>query len=1191
MPRPICSAAVPAATGQADPMVFDVLFRVLLAVVRPSRLILSRLILSRLVINRLGCAAAAWLVVGSVSGADHFRERIVPFVARYCRECHGAQTAEAQLNLERYDSALTLADDYRPWEHVLTFVARNEMPPAAASEQPTAEERRAFLATLRAVLDEQARQLAGDPGPVLPRRLTNAEYDHSIRDLTGVDIRPTQSFPVDPAAGEGFSNTGEALAMSPSLFTKLYAAAQHVADHALLTTQGLSFAPHPVATFADRSKFGEQAILQFYERHRVDYTDYLRACWQYRHRPAARDGESLEAWARRRELSSPYLTTLYQLLSAPLDADRYYLGWLRQRWHDVPGPANNPAPGASPAAGSGSNASDPVPSAAVESALQQLARDLALLARQLAPRETEAIVSNAGNGPIDHLARRRRTAAERDTFDSQRMQPQRRLQAEWKNLAATATLRFVLQARAASPVEAGGGGYILLRSLNFSSANESQYKPDDAARNLPLHKLLSTHAPEQLTRLGLGNHPAGRAVDAETGVLAVPGTWEFELPATALGGAREIRLFLDAELDRALPHATVVQLTLEPTWGEAAAAEAKRASPEEIPLPQWLVDPTQPAAQDVARSGAEFCRVFPNRFYYVDETRGLSAGFHLIEGFFRDDQPLVKRVLDEPGREELDRLWTELEFTTGITEKMLRGFVFFERSERNFLKHPDFDPFKEEDPKLVDQETLERFERVYLTRSNVRGSADELANHPIHVFFEQLRAGLRQRKEQLRRAEPAYLRDLERLAQIAYRRPLTTAERDDLRQFFQRVAEDPEQGREQAVRASLIRLLVSPFFTCRIDPPPAGETVRPLNDFALASRLSYFLWSTLPDAELLRLAEAGKLNDEATLRAQTRRMLADPRVADFAREFCGQWFGYRDFPQQEAVDRAVFRDFDDPLREAVFEEPTRLVAHLIRTNQPVTRLLDSDSTWVNHRLARHYGLPVEGRPARRDATDDWWEVTGLRERGRSGILGMAVFLTRNSQPQRTSPVKRGFWVVHKVLGEHIPAPPADVVALPAKETDTNGKTIRELLALHVADAKCARCHVRFDPVGLAMEGFDPIGRRRDRDLAGRPVDNVVALPDGRQARGVPEFADYLVRERREEFTRTLGRKLLGYALGRSLQLSDQVLLDEMARTLQNNDDRWGPLLEAIVVSAPFRQQRGRDFSPAQFRQQNQGVPR
>jgi hypothetical protein len=235
---------------------------------------------------------------------------------------------------------------------------------------------------------------------------------------------------------------------------------------------------------------------------------------------------------------------------------------------------------------------------------------------------------------------------------------------------------------------------------------------------------------------------------------------------------------------------------------------------------------------------------------------------------------------------------------------------------------------------------------------------------------------------------------------------------------------------------------------------------------------------------------------------------------------------------------------------------------------------------VNRKLAAHYGLPFPG------TADEWQEVKGLRDKGRGGLLGMAVFLTKNSQPQRTSPVKRGFWVVHKVLGEHIPPPPPDVAVLPAKETDTGGKTVRELLKLHVADAKCASCHQRFDPVGLAMEGFDPIGRARAKDLAGRPVDNAVALPDGKAARGVPEFGSYLAAHRKAEFAHTLCQKFLGYALGRSLQLSDQPLLEEMEAALAKDDYKLSTLFELVATSPQFRTQRCKDFSPAKFQTAN-----
>jgi hypothetical protein len=311
-------------------------------------------------------------------------------------------------------------------------------------------------------------------------------------------------------------------------------------------------------------------------------------------------------------------------------------------------------------------------------------------------------------------------------------------------------------------------------------------------------------------------------------------------------------------------------------------------------------------------------------------------------------------------------------------------------------------------------------------------------------------------------------------------------------------------------------------------------------------------------------------------------MLRDPKVSGFALEFFGPWLRYRDFLQQESVNRKVFPAFDEALKQAMFEEPTRLATWLIQQDRSVLDLLGSDTTLVNKRLAQHYNLPL---PA---SSSDWAEASGMHQQGRSGLLGMAVFLTRNSQPQRTSPVKRGFWVVHHLLGEHIPPPPADVVALPATETDTSGKTIRQLMASHTEDAKCARCHRRFDAVGLAMESFDAVGHSRSKDLAGRPIDNLVDLPNGKQAHGVADFAQYLAAERADDFTKTLARKFLGYALGRSLLLSDQPLLDTIEARLKENDFRFGTLFETVVCSKQFRNQRGRDFTTAAFRHEPSG---
>lgn len=930
-----------------------------------------------------------------LAAADPFQERIRPFLTEYCLGCHNKDVKKGDLDLARFDAVGKLANDFRQWEHVVTFLRKQEMPPAK-SKQPTAELRAKILAALDSVLLNEARKFAGDPGVAPPRRLTNAEYDFTIHDLTGVDIRPAKAFPVDPASGEGFTNTGEALTVSPALFKKYYAAAELVADHALLTTGGLRFAPHPVVAFADRQKFTEQAIIRFYESHAVDLERCFTSVWQYQHRPAALATLTLDAWATREKLSPKYLGLLWDALRNEA-SDPYFLGWLAGRWKALPT----------------SNAEE------AQKAIRSLAADVRKLSKDLVPVETPAIVSNAGNGPINHLDRRRKTAAARDGFHT-----------------------------------------------------------------------------GNLTKLG-------------------------------------------------------------------------------VPLPNLPgVDANKPVPKELEASGRAFCRLFPNRFYYVDATRGLSAGFHLIEGFFRDDQPLCRSVLSDDEIRELDRLWAELYFVTGIWEKELRGFVFFERSERNFLKHADFDSFKEEDPDLVKDETLARFQDVYAKRATGQRKGDAAGLEPIHVFFNEVRAGLKSRTETLKRMQPVYLADLKAFAGRAYRRPLTSPELKKLELFYTSVCLDKEQGVEAAVRASVVRVLVSPHFTMHFNPSPAGTGVAPLPDLALASRLSYFLWSSPPDVELLALAEAGKLRDERVLRQQVQRMAKDPKVSRFALEFFGQWLGYHDFPAQEAVSREAFPAFDDALKQAMFEEPTRVIADMIQNDRPITDLLQGDATFVNGKLAQHYGLKV--------SSGDWQRVDGLHALGRGGVLGMAVILTKNSQPQRTSPVKRGFWVVHKLLGEHIPPPPPDVAVLPAKETDTNGKTIRELLKLHVEDAKCAACHQRFDPVGLAMEGFDPIGRSRTKDLAGRAIDNAVRLPDGTDARGVPQFGRYLAEHRKSEFTHTLCHKLLGYALGRSLQISDRPLLEQLQTDLDASG-RTADVLERIVMSPQFRTQRCRDFDAAKFR--------
>jgi len=428
-------------------------------------------------------------------------------------------------------------------------------------------------------------------------------------------------------------------------------------------------------------------------------------------------------------------------------------------------------------------------------------------------------------------------------------------------------------------------------------------------------------------------------------------------------------------------------------------------------------------------------------------------------------------------------------------------------------------------------------------------------------------------------AEPLHLEALLKFAARAYRRPLAQAERDRILGFYRSVREKSGLTHEEAIRDSIASVLVSPEFSYRIDlvdtgkSAPAPKSVvpaKPLSPYALASRLSYFLWSSMPDAELLARAAAGDLQRPDVLIAQARRMLKDERVRGLATEFTGNWLDFRRFEEYNAVDRERFPSFDNELRAAMFEEPVRFIEDVIRNGRAVTDLLHGNYTFVNPILARHYGMPeVAGNG------DGWVRVDDANRYGRGGLLSMSVFLTGNSPGLRTSPVKRGYWVARRVLGETIPPPPPSVPELPDDEAKLD-LPLREMLAKHRENPSCAACHARFDSFGLAFEGYGPVGERRTQDLAGRPVETQAVFPGGIQGNGFEGVQAYIREHRQKQFIGNLSRKLLAYALGRSLQLSDEPVIESMQARLVANSYRFASLVETIVASPQFRHKRASD---------------
>jgi len=416
-------------------------------------------------------------------------------------------------------------------------------------------------------------------------------------------------------------------------------------------------------------------------------------------------------------------------------------------------------------------------------------------------------------------------------------------------------------------------------------------------------------------------------------------------------------------------------------------------------------------------------------------------------------------------------------------------------------------------------------------------------------------------------------RILASLAHRAYRRPINANDLPPLLALYQRGAQGGGSGGgfEAGVRLALQKILVSPEFIFRmeLDPPDAAPgSVHRISDVELASRLSFFLWSSIPDDELLAAAERGALSDPSVLAAQVRRMLADPRSQALVKNFSGQWLYLRNIAGIQP-DSTSFPNFDENLRQALAQETELLIESTLREDRSVADLLRTDYTFLNQRLAEHYGIKgIYGNEFRRVALDD---------PKRYGLLGQASILTVTSYPNRTAPTIRGKWVLEQLLGTPPPPPPPNVPSL-KDDASTKTLTMRQRMEQHRANPACAVCHKMMDPLGFSLENFDGLGRWRESTGIGTgPIDSSGVLPDGTTFDGPAGLREVLV-SKRDLFVETFTERLLTYALGRGVEQYDRPVVRKIARAAAADDQRWSAIILGIVNSAPFQMRRVSDAS-------------
>ena len=1276
--------------------------------------------MNRLWLFRLS-VGIGWMVTAATLRAAEsdatFERSIVPLLNEFCITCHSTEKQEGEFDLQRFATPTTYRQASIVWESVLDQLSIDEMPPKS-SPQPTAEQKRLLTDWARKTLDEMALATAGDPGPVVLRRLSNREYTYSLRDLTGVDsLDPAKEFPVDGAAGEGFTNAGAALVMSPALLGKYLDAAKEVSKRLVLLPDGIRFSPSESAQ--DWTDETLARIREIYARHTgsgegaqtVQQGIALDIGSGAGQLPVARYLDALQGRGPAEGLSPKYLAILGDALRAskpsllldPLRAkfkeNRLTAAdiepWQKVLWRFTTvghiGKANGPKAWQEPVtplvakqelrvklegdgdrtlylvtgdAGDGSAndrvvwenprlvakgrpdlpiASLPELVAHLEAnrakildvtpdALQALATgstdnvDPEVLAAwrdylgfgeikldSLHPTKIESIPNynfirgwTSGNdlsvlaNSSDASVRIPGVMAGHSV--ATHPSPDRASVIAWRNPGSGAVKLRVSGAVTHAHPECGNGvtwavevrrgnTSELLASGLSQGATPVPFGPFDDVQVQPGHVVALIIGPRDgnhacdMTRVDLnltdGTKTWDLAADVSPDILAgnPNGPWHFlsqpasqqsasDQPAPIAAwrksptaeSAAKVREFLAADgnfpltsplLSRAMtsfrPSSGSGDLTAQaPSINEvripaalAAGAEfvvTARLAPDADGSVQMQVLTEKPAdaqglvagrsesAQKkaqwsdnqlvtqhtapviVAETGEagkrfeaafdEFRTLFPialcySRIVPVDEVVTLTL-------FYREDDHLRRLVLDEAQTRELDRLWAELIF---VSEAPLKQVDAFEQIYQFATQDADpsaFEPLREP--------TMRHAAEFKIAQQNaVAAQSDAVIA----------------------------------LASRAWRRPLSEAEVADLKRF--------------PPRLMLVRVLASPAFLYRAER--GLEETGPVSDWELATRLSYFLWSSVPDEELRSLAAAGQLRDPDVLAAQARRMLKDDRIRRLATEFGCQWLHVRDLETLDEKSERHFPTFAST-RDDMQEEVTRFFIDLFQNDRPVTTLLDADHTFVSDTLAEHYGLDPKG--------DAWRKVEGMRARGRGGILGFAATLAKHSGASRTSAILRGTWLSEVVLGDKLPNPPKGVPVLP--EEAPEGLTERQLIERHSSDPNCAGCHQRIDPYGFALEGFDAIGRSRAADVK-------TVVHDGTAIDGLDGLRDYLLTKRRADFLRQFSRKLLGYALGRSVQLSDRPLIDAMVAT---DGKSVADLADAIVRSPQFRQSRGNE---------------
>ncbi|MBL9187203.1 MAG: DUF1592 domain-containing protein [Opitutaceae bacterium] len=1076
------------------------------------------------------------------------------FFRQFCFECHGEAKAKGHFNFERLVAQPSVGPHAEAWDKVIEMIEAGDMPPADADRQPDAAQKKNAAAWVRTTLRDYERKHAGEPGRVMMRRLTSGEYAHAIRDLTGIELKVGIDASSDSAGGEGFTNFGDVQFVQDATVERYLESAKAVAEHAMIGAGPLVFGPDTGSTGLELFALSRINELYATKGFRVvsgeggrpfgleRYGKAFYAAWFFQHRAALGEpAVTLRELAGREGITGRFAEHVASVVNRP--GLGYPANEMVARWAALRGPGRDMAAAIAQA----------------RAGADDLAKHLTTWPSWFFGRGDVAAGGAGDESPL--------------VFDDQSLAVEikhayayplgLRFGRGGRGPAAPAPnapvkvflhLANINPLASARPVVLWRNPRVVIRALPVRTRGESEAAPvaanaaAGARARLPQGPILATKSlrsllpAETVAALAFGTSPDGSTLGAED--FAATGMVTFELPPAETGTTAELLVEAELGADRD----AVVRVVVSDTEGVPARGARARV---------FLGDPAS-AGYRVFRAGiAEYAALLPPNSHGeanpadkdpvpapFDNTYNSPEhdAFVLKVKYQRTDAFFTDNMVDGADRERLNHAWHDL----------LGSWPYHDAYLGLLAEHY---AVKLKSPRLADLDGAQIAALPAAMRSHV----------------EKLRAHHDEVTRAFARAEAGHIEDALAFASRAWRRPLTAPEQKRLKDFYHHTRQANALDHDDAVRALLARVLVAPEFLYRVETV-AAATEQPLNDWELASRLSFFVWASVPDDELRRAAAAGELRQPERLAQQVRRMTADPKARRLATEFFGQWLGFYRFDEYRGVDTTRFPEFTDEVRAAMYDEAVSTFEYLVREGRPLRELLHADYTFVNQPLAKFYGL-------QRDVTskDDVVRIDGANALHRGGALRLGAVLTTTSAPLRTSPVKRGDWLLRRILGTPTPPPPPDAGSLPSDPKAFGALTLRQKLDEHKANPACANCHLRIDPLGFPLEAFDAVGRFRTAYDDGGAVDVTGEFADKSVIVGADGLLTYL-RGKEPLVLKTLAKKMLGYALGRTVLASDRALLDEMIAA--GGDATFADLAVKIAGSRQFRHREGRDDEAA-----------